>query len=80
MEVLGYLNFYMKLPVAIENIDVAIGACWKVDALNAGEGNYTVSMCAQFKDVSFLSDSKPPCFYSHTSLVAMFQKVKHQYK
>ena len=36
MEVLGYLNFfYMKLTVAIENFDVAIGACWKVDALNA---------------------------------------------
>ena len=30
MEVLGYLNFfYMKLTVAIENFDVAIGACWK---------------------------------------------------
>jgi len=37
MEVLGYLNFfYMKLTVAIENFDVAIRACWKVDALNAG--------------------------------------------
>jgi len=29
-------EFYMNLTVAKEYFDVAIGACWKVDALNAG--------------------------------------------
>ena len=48
MEVLGYFS-YIKLRVVIETFDIAIGACWNIDALNAGRGftsKIILSACA----------------------------------